>query len=88
MIQTLYRRYPNKRHWTLLSELDSHALSPEEFLNHWDVTHADLARICKCSVPTVDRWFSRGKNHREPTAEHKQRLAITHRLWSRAEKTG
>jgi hypothetical protein len=86
MIQAVYPRYPNKRHWNLLSELDSHTLEPEEFLRHWEVSHSDLARICKCSVPTVDRWFSKGKNHREPSEQHKRRLAITHRLWSKAEK--
>jgi hypothetical protein len=42
-------------------------MSPQAFYARWDVTHAQIAQICGISQPSVDRWFSLGKNRR--TAE-------------------
>ncbi|MEB3355137.1 MAG: helix-turn-helix transcriptional regulator [Synechococcales bacterium] len=50
-------------------------LSPQEFYAKWDVTHRQMAQICRCSVSTVDRWFSHGTGHRSPDPIHLRRLA-------------
>jgi len=50
-------------------------LSPQEFYAKWNVTHAQMAQICRCSIPTVDRWFSQGIGHRSPEPIHLRRLA-------------
>jgi hypothetical protein len=76
-------KYPHKKHWERLKEVDSQGLEPEEFLQRWRVTHADLAKICRVSKVTVDRWFSHGNDRRTPRAEHKSRLFYIHREWIR-----
>jgi transcriptional regulator with XRE-family HTH domain len=57
------------------------AMTPQDFYAKWNVTHAQIAQICGCSEPTVDRWFTRGKNHRIPDASYLRRLAEIDFLW-------
>ena len=54
-----------------------------DFLSWWDVSNQQLADICECSISTVERWFLNpdSPNHREPTEEHKRKLALAHYLW-------
>jgi hypothetical protein len=75
-------RYPHRKHWERLKEIDSHSLEPGEFLERWRVTHADLARICSVSKATVDSWFSQGSKHRDARPEHKRRLFCADREWN------
>jgi hypothetical protein len=56
-------------------------MSPRDFYAKWNVTHAQMAQICCCSQPTVDRWFSRGSTHRSPDPLHCRRLAEMDLLW-------
>lgn len=51
------------------------AMSPQDFHVKYDVSHSTLAKIAGCSVPTVDRWFSSGRNRRSPSSIHLRRLA-------------
>jgi hypothetical protein len=51
------------------------AMSPQNFYAKYDVSHGTIAKIAGCSVPTVDRWFSNGKNRRSPSSIHLRRLA-------------
>lgn len=50
-------------------------LTPQAFYAKWNVTHRQIAQICCCSLPTVDRWFSQGTAHRFPEPAHLRRLA-------------
>ena len=74
-------RSPQRRHWQLLNQIDDRLLDPYQFLSFWEITHSDFARICGCSVSTVDHWFSDGQRHREPTLVHKTRLEFVHNRW-------
>jgi hypothetical protein len=56
-------------------------MSPQDFYAKWNVTHAQMARICGCSEPTVDRWFSKGRGSRSPEPIHLRRLAEMDLLW-------
>jgi hypothetical protein len=56
-------------------------MSPQAFYAKWNVTHAQIARICRCSEPTVDRWFSQGRGSRSPQPPHLRRLAEMDLLW-------
>jgi uncharacterized membrane protein len=56
-------------------------MSPQDFYAKWNVTHAQMARICGCSEPTVNRWFSQGRGSRSPEAIHLRRLAEMNLLW-------
>jgi hypothetical protein len=41
--------------------LDSKLIELDEFLGYWQLSRAELARLCHCSLDTVDRWFVTGK---------------------------
>jgi hypothetical protein len=52
-------------------------------LCRWDVTHAQIAQICGISQPSVDRWFSLGKNRRTAEAilyNYELFVASSHKL--------
>ncbi|MBD2123410.1 helix-turn-helix domain-containing protein [Trichocoleus sp. FACHB-262] len=61
-------------------------MSPQEFYAKWSVTHAQMAQICGCSEPTVDRWFAKAKNYRPPEAVYLRRLAEMNLLWESYEQ--
>jgi hypothetical protein len=51
-------------------------LTPKRFYAKWSVTYAQLAAICSRTAPTVQRWFSRGRNYRRPQPADLRHLAI------------
>lgn len=57
------------------------SMSPWDFYAKWNVTHAQIAQICGCSRPTVDRWFARSSNYRPPAVVYCRRLAEMDFLW-------
>jgi len=85
MIKKVVPRPPQRRHWKVLDKFDCRQMEPEEFMACWEVSYADLARICRCSIDTVKHWFTAGTSHREPTEEHKRRLAMAHLIWTEPE---
>lgn len=78
---------PQLRHWENLRRFRGRPKHPtvelDEFLGFWEVSNPELAEICECSVKTVERWFfdTTSPNRREPTDEHKRKLAEAHYLW-------
>jgi hypothetical protein len=74
-------RYPKNSQWDALQRLQSNLMEPESFIQYWQVTQKDLAKICFCSVRTVERWFGVGSWAKQPTVYHKLCLALTHKLW-------
>lgn len=79
---------PQYRHWDNLREFRKTrprqpTVELDDFLKYWQVSNAELAEICECSVKTVERWFfaPTSPNRRNPTEYHKQRLAEAHYLW-------
>lgn len=61
-------------------------MSPQEFYARWAVTHAQIAKICGVSEPTVNRWFSQGKNKRPAEANHRRKLAEMNFIWENYER--
>jgi hypothetical protein len=81
-------RPPQRRHWDKLRDFrvskPKHPIVElEQFLSFWEVSNAELAEICECSLSTVERWFflPDNPNLRNPTEKHKQLLAEAHYLW-------
>lgn len=60
-------------------------MTPQAFYAKWNVSHAQMAAICGCALPTVNRWFASGKHHRSPSTIHLRRLAELDLLWERYE---
>ncbi len=51
-------------------------MSPEEFVNKWQIDKKELAKLLSVSYPVVERWFFvSGKNKRDPKANHLNRLS-------------
>jgi DNA-binding transcriptional regulator YiaG len=75
------RKVPDRQHWDELARVSSLFMSPEEFLDNWDVSPQELAQIAGTSLTTVNHWFSEGA--RSPQPYHKFRLALIHRRWTR-----
>ena len=75
------QRYPTKLQWDALKKLQLNFMELETFVQLWQVTHKELAQICLCSVDTVERWFVKTHNHRQPTLYHKLCLSLTNKLW-------
>lgn len=61
-------------------------MTPADFYAKWSVTHTQMARICGCSVSTVDRWFLQGSGYRPPELEYLRRLAEVDFLWENFEQ--
>ena len=81
------KRLTDREHTLLKLYLNCQfGLSPSAFYSKWDVTHAQMAKICGCSESTVDRWFLNGKGHRAPKPIYLRRLAEINFLWEHYEK--
>ena len=77
-----YPRIPGRRHWKALEKIKIPELEPDEFLKNWNVTYAEVAKICNCSESTVSSWFiSKGKH--KPSKAYKIKLAIVHQIWNK-----
>ena len=61
-------------------------MTPQEFYSKWCVTHAQIAQICSCSEPTVNRWFSQGSTRRSAEASHRRKLAEMDLIWEDYER--
>lgn len=61
-------------------------MTPYAFYAKWNVTHAQIAQICGCSEPTVNRWFSQGKTRRSAEAIHRRKLAEMDFIWEQYER--
>ena len=76
------KRYPTDLQWQMFRKLQNNMMEPQIFIERWEVTQEELARICSCSVRTVKRWFSSTENRKSPTSYHKFCLGLTNKLWT------
>ena len=69
------------RETTLLDLYSDCQLSMDvfEFYQKWNVTQTQIARICGCSLSTVERWF--GSQRQTPRAIYTRRLAEMDLIW-------
>lgn len=51
-------------------------MTPQQFYSKWAVTQLQIAIICSRSISTVQRWYTKGNNHRQPTANDLHHLAL------------
>jgi len=51
-------------------------MTPREFEAKWDVTRAQMAALCQCSIGNVRRWFKLGNDFTPPTKYHMRYLAL------------
>lgn len=82
-------RPPSEQHWQLFEHLYLRCpppLHPAQFLEAWEISYADLAKLAGVSRSTIEHWFSQGVAHREPSLMHQRRLATIERLWRNADR--
>ena len=62
-----YARPLHPHHWQALTCVRKNQQKPQmelmEFLQYWEVSQQDLAKICNCSASLVNKWFIKTKNH-------------------------
>ena len=78
----------SEQQWQLFEHLYLHCpppLHPAKFLEAWEVSYADLAKLSGVSRSTIEHWFSQGAAHREPSLMHQRRLAAIDRLFRSVE---
>ncbi|MBD3886224.1 hypothetical protein IFO70_31510 [Phormidium tenue FACHB-886] len=56
------------------------------FTQLWEVSYKELESLTGASLSTIERWFSGGKSHREPSDPVCRRLAEIHLLWSNSDR--
>jgi hypothetical protein len=56
-------------------------MSPQTFLQHWNLDYPDLARLVGVSRDTVGHWFSTGRGSRPAPEAHCRRLATIDFFW-------
>jgi hypothetical protein len=78
-----YARVPHPFHWQQLVQADERLiLSPSQFLERWEITKVQMARMCFCSPSTVSRWLSSSACHQDPGDEYRFRLGYIDSLWN------
>jgi hypothetical protein len=82
------QRYPSAHHWHLFEIYRTlpYPMSPDVFLQRWNVNYSELSRLCQASSSTVQHWFLLNKRSRRiPKDHHCRRLAEIDLLWQRSE---
>ena len=77
-------RPPSDKHWQLFEHLYLRCpppLHPAQFLETWDVSYSELAKLSGVSRSTIEHWMSRSASHREPALMQQRRLAVIDRLF-------
>jgi hypothetical protein len=59
-------------------------MEPQEFLDHWQLERAELARLLGKGLDTVNQWMAPGTNRKTPEDIRRQ-LRLIHILWVRWE---
>lgn len=79
-------RRPTSSHWQAIAPLTDLRMTPQEFVERWDVTYAELGQIIGVSEDTVKHWFCRSlKSKRLPKAHHLTRLGYVNYIWLKME---
>lgn len=80
--------YPTDRQWALFDRYKNcpPPMSPQVFLQHWDLDYPDLARLLNVSRNTVRHWFSTGIGSRPAPEPHCRRLATIDFLWRNSDR--
>jgi len=82
MLAPVAPKRPGREQWEALAHYNRlHCMTPEEFLQHWDVTHAELADIVGKTPGHVAHWFTKGTSRKEPSPDDLRRLSEVHHIW-------
>jgi hypothetical protein len=73
------KKRPSYRHWRFLLDEGKSDFGLRDFLQHWEVTPTEIARICCCSRRSVYRWL----NGADLPDSYRFRLIYVHQLWLR-----
>ena len=84
-------RPPSDQHWQLFEHLYLRCpppLHPAQFLEAWEVSYADLAKLSGCSRSTVEHWLSNptSTSHREASLMQQRRLSAINRLFRHVDR--
>ena len=80
--------YPHDDQWALFERYKNcpPPMSPQAFLQRWELDYPDLARLVGVTRNTVAHWFSSGVGSRPAPEHHCQRLATIDFLWRNGDR--
>ncbi|BAU16124.1 unknown protein (plasmid) [Leptolyngbya sp. NIES-3755] len=80
--------YPTDEQWELFDRYRNcpPPLSPQTFLQRWELDYPDIARLVGVTRDTVAHWFSTGAGSRPAPEHHCRRLATIDFVWRNAEQ--
>lgn len=80
--------YPTSSQWELFERYRNcpQPMSPQTFLQNWDLNYPDLARLTGVSRDSVSHWFSTGAGSRPAPIHHRRRLATIDFLWRNGDR--
>jgi hypothetical protein len=75
--------YPTTEQWQLFERYRTcpAPMSPQTFLQNWELGYPDIAQLIGVSRHTVAHWFSTGAGSRSAPEHHCRRLATIDFLW-------
>ncbi|WP_088890006.1 hypothetical protein [Leptolyngbya ohadii] len=80
--------YPTDRQWALFDRYKNcpPPMSPQTFLQRWDLDYPDLARLLNINRNTVRHWFSTGSGSRPAPEQYRRRLATIDFFWRNSDR--
>ncbi|MGV0028188.1 hypothetical protein [Phormidesmis priestleyi] len=80
--------YPTDSQWELFERYRNcpPPMSPQVFLQRWNLDYPDIARLVGVSRDTVGHWFSTGAGSRPAPLPYCRRLASIDFLWCNSER--
>jgi hypothetical protein len=80
--------YPTDYQWRLFNRYRNcpPPMSPQTFLQRWDLNYPDLAQLLGVSRDTIGHWFSTGVGSRPAPEHHCRRLATIDFFWSNSDR--
>ena len=82
-------RPPSDQHWQLFEHLYLRCpppLHPAQFLEAWEVSYSELAKLSGVSRSTIEHWMSHSASHREPALLQQRRLSAIDRLFRHVDR--
>jgi len=83
-------RPPSEQQWQLFEHLYLRCpppLHPAKFLESWEVSYADLAKLAGVSRSSIEHYMmSHAASYREPSLMHQRRLSAIDRLFRHVDR--
>lgn len=81
MVATLDGKGASHKHWKLMEDIRRLKVEPKTFKEKWKVTNDEMAELLQISRSTVEAWFLKSSNRRDPEPHYLAMLALINFTW-------